>query len=415
MGLIPPRPTDAFVNPPAAFPAPSTWQQRGCTGTTTSSPPSAWSSTPTATALFSGSPTAADISERKRTGDAVRFTPQTERRHRGLTSALGRPLYASSAGGDTGAPESSGERDGDEDKIDPAGDEPPPRMGDSEKLREKLETIAQTAAPIMDDVSSGGLTQDEQAALEELREDTRVEEELERLEARQKKSKSMDSYLFSGDDEEEEDPDAEKYEEIIANMTKPLGITIEESTDKARLVYITSVGEKAEAAGLRVGDVMTGASAVFGDAVWSVKDKTIEEIRSLVRCRTEPYSLLRVERGHVSLEERCAPGFDKEDLTNCWMLPDGLLGEDAEECELNPNYTNLWAAVYAEEMEVLHGESAKRAAGVGRTGMFSSGVGGGAQPKKGNQGPPPKDKPGPGSFNGETITGDSWDSSGTSF
>ena len=36
----------------------------------------------------------------------------------------------------------------------------------------------------------------------------------------------------------------QKYEEIVANMTKPLGITIEESTDKARLVYITSVGEK---------------------------------------------------------------------------------------------------------------------------------------------------------------------------
>lgn len=45
-----------------------------------------------------------------------------------------------------------------------------------------------------------------------------------------------------------------------------------------------SVGQ-AEAAGLRVGDVMTGASAVFGDAVWSVKEKSIEEIRSLVRCR----------------------------------------------------------------------------------------------------------------------------------
>lgn len=27
-------------------------------------------------------------------------------------------------------------------------------------------------------------------------------------------------------------------------MTKPLGITIEESTDKAQLVYLTSVGDK---------------------------------------------------------------------------------------------------------------------------------------------------------------------------
>lgn len=32
--------------------------------------------------------------------------------------------------------------------------------------------------------------------------------------------------------------------EIIANMTKPLGITIEASTDKAELIYITSVGEQ---------------------------------------------------------------------------------------------------------------------------------------------------------------------------
>lgn len=35
------------------------------------------------------------------------------------------------------------------------------------------------------------------------------------------------------------------YEQIVANMTKPLGITIEASTDTAELVYITSVGEQA--------------------------------------------------------------------------------------------------------------------------------------------------------------------------
>lgn len=32
------------------------------------------------------------------------------------------------------------------------------------------------------------------------------------------------------------------FEEIVANLTKPLGITIEASTDEASLVYITSVG-----------------------------------------------------------------------------------------------------------------------------------------------------------------------------
>jgi len=44
--------------------------------------------------------------------------------------------------------------------------------------------------------------------------------------------------------------------------------------------------------------VLTGASAVFGDAVWSVKEKSIEEIRSLVRCRWVGFrfrSLPRVE------------------------------------------------------------------------------------------------------------------------
>lgn len=65
-------------------------------------------------------------------------------------------------------------------------------------------------------------------------------------------------------------------------------------------------------------------------------------------------------------------------------------------------------------MDVLTGESAARAAGVGRGGVFGGG-GGGGTPKKGNQGPPPKEKPGPGSFNGETFTGDSWDTSGPSF
>eukprot|EP00903_Cladosiphon_okamuranus_P007049 g6852.t1 len=366
MVAIPTSPADAFVNPPTVFPSPSSWGQQRTMATPTSD---SSSTTPTASALLSASPIAPDASERVFSGARSRFTLTTgrERRRTGFTSALGRPLRSSSPGGDTGAPEGG---DGAEDED--AGDNPPPGIPDSEKLREKLETIAKTAAPVMDDVASGGLTLEEQAALEELQEDRRVEEELERLEARQK-AKSVDSYLFAEDDEEE-DPDAEKYEEIVANMTKPLGITIEESTDKARLVYITSVGEKAEAAGLRVGDVMTGASAVFGDAVWSVKEKSIEEIRSLVRCRTEPYSLIRVERGHVSLEERCAPGFDDEDLTNCWKLPDDMLGEDAEECELNPNYANLWAAVYEEEMEVLNGESAARAAGVGRTGLFSSGT-----------------------------------------
>lgn len=91
----------------------------------------------------------------------------------------------------------------------------------------------------------------------------------------------------------------------------------------------------------------------------------------------------------------------------CFRLSDRHL----HRIESNP--IHRWAAVYEEEMDVLTGEAAARAAGVGRGGVF--GGGGGDKTKKGNQGPPPKEKPGPGSFNGETFTGDSWDTSGPSF
>lgn len=45
--------------------------------------------------------------------------------------------------------------------------------------------------------------------------------------------------------------------------------------------------------------------------------------------------------------------------------------------------------------------------------IYLRGRGGGEHPKKGNDGPHPKGKPGPGSFDGETSTVDSWDSCGT--
>ena len=207
MVAIPTSPADAFVNPPAAFPSTSAWgqQQRGTATITTTTTPASSSTTPTASALFSGSPITADAPEREFSGARSRFATGRERRRTRFASALGRPLHASSPGGDTESGDGAAE---DQDAgDDPAGDGPPPGMPDSEKLREKLETIAKTAAPVMDDVAGVGLTKEEQQALEELKEDRKVEEELERLEARQK-AKSMDSYLFA-DEGEEEDPDAE--------------------------------------------------------------------------------------------------------------------------------------------------------------------------------------------------------------
>ncbi|CAM9132898.1 unnamed protein product [Discosporangium mesarthrocarpum] len=131
---------------------------------------------------------------------------------------------------------------------------------------------------------------------------------------------------------------------IVANMTKPLGITIEASTDEASMVYITSAGEKAVAAGLEVGDVISGVSGVYGPDIWSTKGSSVEKIRSLVRCRGDGYILIRVERGHVSLEERC----NSEDV-NCTIM------NLYEESELD--FLDMWREVYKEEAAMSEGST----------------------------------------------------------
>ena len=94
---------------------------------------------------------------------------------------------------------------------------------------------------------------------------------------------------------------------------------------------------------------------------------------------------MRVERGHISLEERCSEGFGIVEDADCWRLT-----EDGE-CEVE--YTNLWSKVYKEEREVLTGEEGAAGAGAG-----------GGQKKKTNEPPPPRDTPGLGS----SFSGDQW-------
>ncbi|CAN0200661.1 unnamed protein product, partial [Hapterophycus canaliculatus] len=257
------RPAGAFVAPPATLPSPSAWQH----DTPTSTTPISRSSSPTASAV--------DSTERGWMGPRLRAVVGGGRRQERFNCGLGCPLRASSSGSDSGSVPGGGE--GEDGANGSGGDPSQPEISESEKLREKLETIAKTTP-------AAGITQQEQEELDELEEDRRVEAEVDSLEAAEKE-KVLDPFRMEDDEDVGDGADEEVYEEIIANMTKPLGITIEESTDKAQLVYLTSVGEKAEAAGLMVGDVLTGVSAVFGDAVWSVKEKNIEEIRSLVRCR----------------------------------------------------------------------------------------------------------------------------------
>ena len=94
--------------------------------------------------------------------------------------------------------------------------------------------------------------------------------------------------------------------------------------------------------------------------------------------------MVRVERGHVSLEERCSEGFGIVEDADCWRLT-----EDGE-CEVE--YTNLWSKVYQEEMDVLTGGGA------------AAGAAAGGAKKKTNEPPPPRDVPGLGG----SFSGDQW-------
>lgn len=88
------------------------------------------------------------------------------------------------------------------------------------------------------------------------------------------------------------------FEEYLVNITKPLGIAVEEAADGSGMVYIADVGEKAEEAGLEVGDVIIGCSFIFDDSyLVNVTGKGVERVESLIRSRGPDYVCLRLRKG----------------------------------------------------------------------------------------------------------------------
>lgn len=79
-------------------------------------------------------------------------------------------------------------------------------------------------------------------------------------------------------------------------LQRPLGITIYEAPDES--VYVTAVREKAQAAGVAVGDVVVGVSAVFGDYISDIRGKGMAKVESMIRTRPAADVKLRLERGH---------------------------------------------------------------------------------------------------------------------
>lgn len=92
-------------------------------------------------------------------------------------------------------------------------------------------------------------------------------------------------------------------QEYIVNITKPLGVVVEESADEERMAYVVEVGEKAAGLGVEVGDVVVAVSFVFGDDfLRDVEGKGVEAVQSLIKSREEDYVLLRLRKGMLWCE-----------------------------------------------------------------------------------------------------------------
>lgn len=72
------------------------------------------------------------------------------------------------------------------------------------------------------------------------------------------------------------------------------------------------------------------------------------------RTRTEPDIFVRVERGHVSLEERCSEGFGVETEEDGLGFCDVETYEEDDEQE----FAEMWGEFYREEVEVMGGSGA---------------------------------------------------------
>lgn len=84
----------------------------------------------------------------------------------------------------------------------------------------------------------------------------------------------------------------------MVNISKPLGVAVEEVADGSGVVYVVEAGDKARAAGMEVGDVIVGCSFIFDDSyLVNVTGKGVERVESLIRSRGPDYVCLRLKKG----------------------------------------------------------------------------------------------------------------------
>ncbi|KAJ1459171.1 hypothetical protein M885DRAFT_511642 [Pelagophyceae sp. CCMP2097] len=139
------------------------------------------------------------------------------------------------------------------------------------------------------------------------------------------------------------------------SLTRPLGITVREAVDGA--VFVTASRNGAKLAGIVVGDVVVGVSAVFGDDIWDVRGKGIDRVESLIRSRSGAVVSLRLERGslyHVAARDNDDDEtFDIDEYTIRGIFDDASRPQQQDDCDPDDDACRVDAfrdAMYSSEI-----------------------------------------------------------------
>ena len=101
-------------------------------------------------------------------------------------------------------------------------------------------------------------------------------------------------------------------DELEVELTRPLGVTVQEGANGRVLVQGCRAGGCAAAAGVAPGDEIIGVSAVFGAGVWRCEGAGLDRVEGLIRAR-EGSVTLRLRRG-AGEPAAASDGLDEEDV-----------------------------------------------------------------------------------------------------
>ena len=101
-------------------------------------------------------------------------------------------------------------------------------------------------------------------------------------------------------------------DELEGELTRPLGVTVQEGANGRVLVQGCRAGGCAAAAGVAPGDEIIGVSAVFGAGVWRCEGAGLARVEGLIRAREG--SVSRRRRRGAGEPAAASDGLDEEDV-----------------------------------------------------------------------------------------------------